>query len=242
MSNGFVRVLFGEDYSAGYPYRRHNMDREIDSIMKNKYTTDFIAYVFGERNFKKLVDKGVNCVLADKKPIVFTSRRSYMHKAIAIEAAFDEFDEIVYLDWDCVPTRPLPDNFWESLQSRDVFQCPLYKCTRRVHTWRTGRIPPKLVSGGCFMYMRDKSLPSVFLDWATGTGEMSRTLPNQWNDETYYSRYLDDLMGGWDDGKGEYKYDEYFERFEPLYCHHRKTVFKDKMELACFKHPVKVGR
>jgi len=232
MSKAFIRALFGE-YGKDYPQHRGNLDIEINAIVKNKYTEHFVTYVMGVSNYEALQDKGLDCVLIDDRPMVL--KESFVNKIVCLKAAMEDYDEIVFLDWDCVPVKKLPDNFWNIMVSKESIQCPLYRCTRRVNTWRTGRIQPKILSGGFFVYVRDKNIPSTLLEWY----DEPVNLPNKWTDETYYSKYIDNMMGGCDDGKGKFKYDEYMERFDPMVCNSRRSSFKNIMTDYCFYHPKK---
>lgn len=199
--------------------------------MGDKYLSPFVSYVFGIDNYKYLVDLGLECKLVDEKCLI--RPQPMIHKIIGIQAALKDFDEVVCLDWDCAPTAMLPADFWDILGQKDVIQCPLYQCTRKVNHWREGRIPPKLLSGGFFVYMRDKQIPDILLDW-----DLNRQFRNKWADETFYSLYIDELMGGWQDEKTKnYRFDEYFRRFEPSMCGHVKASFEK--ENVCFYHPVK---
>jgi len=233
MSRSFIRVLFGDYSETKYPFHRGVIDGHIKNRLKDKYSHPFVSYVMGSDNFKVLTDLGLDCVLVDEKPLLI--KHALVHKIIGLEAALKDFDEVVLLDWDCAPTAPLTDNFWDVLNSKDVIQCPMYKCPRAVNTWRSRRIPPKLLSAGFFVYMRDKEIPGKLLKWINDT-----ELINRWSDETYYSKYIDDLMGGWQDPKTlGYKYDEYLRRFEPSMCNHVKATFHNDKSDVCFYHPVK---
>ena len=234
---GIIRVIYGDVSGDGHGESRlrANLDKDIDRALSNEDIGDFTTYVFGINNLKVLEEKGLNCVLVDERPRVL-ERRHYCNKIIALDRAMEDFDEILYLDWDTIPTKPLPDNFWDVLRSKDVIQCPLYKCTRGVNAWRTGRIPPKLLSGTYFVYIRDRSVLELPLAWATHQIELPKPFGPKWADETYFSRYIDSLMDSWDSPHVDVYKKEYLPRFEPLLCWHRFSIFKDMMENMCFKH------
>jgi hypothetical protein len=230
-----IRALFGDRSKNKYPFHRSSIDAHIRGRLMDKYASPFVTYVLGLDNFKQLSKMGVNCVLVDEKPLL--ANHSLVNKIVLLEAAMKDYDEVVLLDWDCAPTTYLPNDFWTILGKKEVIQCPLYKCPRRVNTWRNGRIPPKLLSAGFFVYLRDKNIPSILLKWGDKV-----ELPNKWSDETYYSKYIDELMGGWEgETKDSYNMNKYLKYFDPLICGHLKSCFREYKTNTCFYHPVKHG-
>ena len=242
---GMIRVLFGtkgEKYT--WSGRRGHINKEILYIKDHELTSDFRVYVFGVDNYSQLIDLGLDCVLLDKKPLVLPPRKALLHKVLALEAAFDDFDDVVLLDWDCIPIVKLPNNFWDILRSKDVIQAPLCKARGGVHLWRQHRYANKLTMGGCFVYMRDKSVASTVLDWALNNYPYD--IGQKWLEETYYCRYVEELMGGWESTgeRWDYKMDEYLKRFEPLLCqvnhcayyHTIDEIRKKSGVMPCFEH------
>lgn len=227
----FIRVLWGEGRGR-YPNHRSKLDFQIKKIINNCYTVPFVTYVYGANNFSVMKDMGLECKLIDSKPIAVSPKKSLVHKILALNEAMNDFNEVVLMDWDCSPITPLPSDFWQELGKKDVIQCPLYKCPRRVNTWRSGRVPPKILSGGFFVYLRDRAVSSELVKWTNG----NISLPNTWSDEIFYSKYIDDMMSGWDDGKNNFKTKEYFKRFQPKWCNNRSSCFKPEPK-ACFYHP-----
>ncbi len=69
MKRCFIRGVWGiYDNSHRLLARRGKIDADIDRILKNQFNEPFITYVMGEDNFKKLNEKGLNCVLMNKEP------------------------------------------------------------------------------------------------------------------------------------------------------------------------------
>jgi len=189
---------------------------------------DFVCYTFGEKNHNNLLEAGVNSVLLDTRPHVYPFH--FRHKLDIYKAAMEEYDEIVFFDWDCNLKEGKSfdsDAFWKSVRSKDVVQCTLYRWKRAVCQWRDKRHDQSYIMNSSFFYMRDKSLP------ATLTSKYD-TLPNKkwWrgNDETVTSYCIDELMGGW---KGEDYWMEHFE--SELYYQGCNPVFKKKPN-AMFNH------
>ena len=256
---GIIRVVYGDIDGDGHGESklRKALNKDIDRALSNEDIGDFTTYVFGIDNLKKLEKKGLNCVLVDERSRV-VERRHYCNKLIGIDRAMEDFDEVVYLDWDTIPIKPLPDNFWDVLRSKDVIQSPLVKVRRPQSMWRTGRILPKLTIGGFFYYIRDRSVLELPLAWATHQIELPKPFGPKWNDETYVARGIDNLMNNWRKDYLEmplkqYDYlemplkqymEEYLRRFEPLFCRQERVrghyaVFLDKMENACFSHNIR---
>jgi hypothetical protein len=51
---------------------------------------------------------------------------NFLHKIIALEKAMEMYDEILFLDWDCLAIKPIDKNFQDLLRSRGNIQIPLY--------------------------------------------------------------------------------------------------------------------
>lgn len=197
----------------------------MKTIYSNPFNTDFVVYVMGTDNYNQVKQYGSKCVLVNKDPFMFDIvRHQYRHKLEIIKMAMEEYDEILYLDWDCIPQKKLPNNYWDILGKKEVFQANLqiYHC-RKCH-WRKSDI--RKVPNGGFIYIRDKSIPSKVIKlWESIGGD---------NDEPSWAKFTDDYVGGWQG------IEKYWELFEPTLCNlHRdspysKDLLKSKNE--CFKH------
>jgi len=168
--------------------------------MKNPYNEPFKVYVFGEENYKMCVDLGFDCKLLDERPIVWDmDKEQFRHKLEVFDKALEDFDEIVFLDWDTLPVKPLPENFWDKMQEKASFQSPLIQYRRRKALWR-GRIDSRKLSSASFVYLRDKSITEGFI-------EKWEKMGRPWSEEIVMSRYMDESNGGW---KGlEYYWDNH---------------------------------
>ena len=232
MTRALVRVLYGEPNNPKHDYcgSRNRVDKDIRNVFKTQDTCEpFYTYVLGEKNFNYLKSVGIkNLVMANKEDYVFPGAGNYSNKVMGMKYALSDFDEIVFLDWDTVQTKPFPSDFWESFREKEVIQTPIYKCPRNVIDWRkVGRWRGKYLSSGSFVYMRDKTIPDKLIKMMEDP-----KIPNRWSDETFISKYTDDLSGGWEG------IEKYFKNFEPKWCLLKRSVFRDKKD-ACFFHPIK---
>lgn len=85
-----------------------------------------IVYVWGEDNEKFFKERGYETRLVTiQDPCKIDHTNYLIRKLIALDLALQEFDEVIFLDWDCYILRELDDNFYEYLNSKPI-QCPLY--------------------------------------------------------------------------------------------------------------------
>lgn len=228
IKRAFVRALWGVyDDSNRLLARRKRMDQDMKKIKKNKYNEPFITYVFGKDNYEHALSFGFNCVLIDKNPAPFDLiQHQYRHKLEVLQYAMEEdgYDEIMFLDWDCIPQKKIPSNFWDIMGQKEIIQANLQIYHRRKATWRD-RETRKIPNAG-FLYLRGKELPSKII-------EKWEIKPHQ-SAEPPLARLTDEMTGGW---KGK---DKYWELFEPDFCNlHRASPFpKEKLQSKniCFIH------
>jgi len=247
MRGTFVRGIWGDITKNGI--RDGKMRRDIDAIKNNAYNEPFVVYVFGRENFNVLMEEGFESVLIDEEPVRYDmSKQLYRHKLDIIEKASADLGEIIFLDWDCVPTAPLPQDFWDKMKLKAPFQANLFqyrtkKCLWRDCDWR------KVCNGG-FLYLREPQIAIDFqknykelLEWveekrrqreAVGKALRFREEALMFDDEPAITKWVDDFMGGW---KGK---EEYWDKFEPDFCNLRKKsaypmeMLKGKHQ--CFLH------
>jgi hypothetical protein len=238
MSKSFIRVLYGNSTSRGYPNHRPEITRHIQNTIENEHKVDFVTYVFGQENYDILSEMGLPAVLCRSESI--DTKHSLTQKIEALTYALKDFDEVVLMDWDCMATKPLPECFWDDLGKKEDIQCPLYKCPRSVVKWRQGRYIKKMLAGGFFVYLRNREIADELFHWVKSP---DFRIPNGWSDEMYYSRYIDNLMGfdgQWETPMNHNDYANlYHQRFEPSGCFHKTSCFKDEHRGACFVHPRK---
>ena len=229
MKRGFIRALYGIfDNSNRILSQRFRISKDIDNIRGNLNNEPFVTYVFGEDNYKELTNKGFNCVLIDKNPQVFDLvKHCHRHKLEAIRYAMenDGYDEIVLLDWDCVPLKKIPSSFWNDLGRKEVFQACLQAYRRPKCLWRSrDRV---IVPNGGFVYIRDRSIPEKVIKAWNIVGQPD-------NEEIAYAKVVDEMTSGW------IGVDKYCERFEPIFCnlHKNSPVSQEvlKSKDVCFMH------
>ena len=241
MRRGFVRVLWGEflsddlsnlsDLEQQYNFkfdkenkiliRRFKIEDDIKKCMQKEFIEPFTVYTFGEKNHKQLTDMGIKSVLIHKEPYKYTPIKGiYKHKIDAWQYIMNDFDEVVFLDWDTYLTKPLPVDFWERMNKKEIFQAVLGKYkTARIH-YRTDLKSNHLIPLGAFVYMRDKSIPEKLTKYNVGS--------NAWSCEPAYAQLTDELSGGW---QGIQKY---WELFEPEFYATKISPYKF---LKGFKKP-----
>ena len=207
--------------------RRSKIDSDIQLIQDNKFNEPFIVYVYGKDNYDKMKSLGLDCALVDPNPAPFDQvKYVYRHKLELIKYAMeaDGYDEIIYLDWDCIPQKKLPDNFWDEFQKKGSIQACLQQYRRRKCLWRQDDV--RKVPNGGFVYLRDKTIPSQVI-------KIWETMPQD-NDEPAWAKFIDNMMGGW---KGM---DEFWKTYETPFCNlHRMSPYPIdllKSKDLCFIH------
>lgn len=237
MKRGFIRGVWGIfDQSHRIKARRFRVDNNIKEALANPHSPESKTYVFGKENYDGLVKLGVNNLhLLQNEEFKFDLiKHQYRHKLELIQYAMekDGYDEIIYLDWDCYPTKQIPSDIWDTLAKKESIQANLI-CYHRVKCpWRN-EDRRKLPNGG-FLYIRDKTLPSkAIAHWDK--------IPQD-NDEIAWAKVVEDLMGGtW---KGM---QEYWDRFEPMMCNlHKSSPFEGepcyRSKNICFIHRQGAGK
>jgi len=206
MKRGLIRALWG--FCGDHPFlqRKIRVDRNIQEIANSKFKMPFITYVMGTDNFNTLKSMGFDCVLINENPAPFDPiNHKYRNKLEAIKYAMevDGYDEMVYLDWDCAPKRHMDENFWKILNQKEKIQANLQFYRRPKAFWRND--DQRKISNGGFLYLRDKTIPSKVIKIWEEVGKPD-------NDEIAWTKYIDDLNGGW------VGTEKYFKLFEPLVC------------------------
>jgi len=204
MKSKFIRTLWGEyDASDKNKHRRKKMEVDIKLLLQNPYKVEFKTYVFGKDNFSFLQDHGIeDCELIDTKPIVWDmATQQFRHKIEAFKRGIEEFDEIVFLDWDCQAIKPLPCLFWEKLRELEKIQAVLRMYKRRKAYWR--KKDQRKIPCASFVYINDVKVGQDLVDLWENMGK-------PWSEEIVIMKYMEQLSGGsW---KG---IDYYWDNFEP---------------------------
>ena len=235
MKRSFVRLVWGDCTVNGLRGGKLLKDIQYSIEVEN---FDCAVYVLGKDNCKLLTEMGLTCVLINDSPYVYDVEvQQYAHKLYLINCAMDDFDEMAYLDWDCRAIKNVPDNVWNILNKKEVFQANLLQYRTKKCLWRTEE-KRKTCNGG-FLYMRDKAIPAQFIknynelyEWTmqqqTKRQSMGKDLRFRekcliFDDEPAITKYVDDLTNGW------CGVDYYWNNFEPDICNlQRKSAFSDE--------------
>jgi len=210
MKRGFIRCVWGiYDNSHRITARRTKIDTDIQRIKQCQFNEPFRVYVYGKDNFERMKKENFDCVMIDKRPNPFDLiKHQYRHKLELIRYAMekDNYDELVYLDWDCVPQKKLISDFWEKCSQRGPIQACFQQYHRKKCFWRS--IDQRKVPNGGFLYIRDKTLPDRAIKYW-------EAMPQD-NDEPAWAKLIDELMGGWKDSPACLK--KYWDIHETYYC------------------------
>jgi len=213
----FVRTLWGTDG------RRLKMNRDIQYVLKAKYSFDFITYVYGKDNFKQLTDLGFSCKLLSEEDRIYPSKQEFGHKINTWKEASKDYEKFVYLDWDVFLMRQLPNNFDELFIGKD-FMATLRIYHNRKTTWRKEH--QRKVPCASWCYFGKKSVANtIHKIW-------KRDLKRCWREELALAKYTEL------NNKLDLNY--YYTMFESigLFCL-RNSVYRDIDHNTLFKHQTK---
>lgn len=219
MKTAFVRAIWGDRL---IPRSRVKTIMDLNEALNQPLQIPFVCYSFGRQNTQMLRSLGLAPTELSRHGIVnfFGALRRnptpcprfhkgqyfhpspirnwgvsmWRHKLVAIEAALQDYDQIVWLDWDAKLLRRLPANFWDRIADGGVVQGSLRQYKKPRCLWRRshGR---RLVPGGAFIAVRGRDTIGELL-------EIQAQHPFE-DDEITLARFVDQRMGGWVD---EYKY------------------------------------
>jgi len=227
MKRSFIRVLWGEQPEPYYDFgcidkpdekvldlklrRRIKINNDIRKTLKRSIQLPFVTYIFGKNNYEQINKLGLECKLMDEKNSLY-GKHQYKHKLDAFVYAMEDFDEIIFLDWDTKLEKELPSDFWEQMYQKDIFQASLwkYEISKVKHRNRNAN---KYCPSGGFVYIRNKSIPKRLI-------ELWEDAPNKWSEEPSFALLTDELMNGWKGLK------EYWDRFEPDCYSARKSPYR----------------
>lgn len=242
----FIRGLWGEAADSEYP--THTLPAtlyEIDkSLQKTHQPQPTTVYCWGDANFAFLQSRGANTVLASHEPIANYSGNPktprgeidsmgrinfglsmWRHKLESFRLALQQYEHVIWLDWDVHQIRPLPTDFWSTLAKGQPIQAVLRQYRRPQCPWRL--LGKRIVVHGAFVYCRSLLLIERTID-------VHAQHFSYYTDETAISFVIDELLGGWP-GINEYRN----AGFSPsCYDQRKKYVHPDPM----YQHPDPVFR
>lgn len=216
IKRSFIRGIWGiyDNQNVKAYTRRPKIDNDIQLSLVNPYAPKCKVYVFGEDNFKKLTDMGFDTLLIDKKPICWDMQKEqYRHKIEIWKYGLVDYDEVVFLDWDCVPLCPIPKDFWDNLAKGPKIQATIYMYKLRRAFFRPSN--ERKLSASTFVYMREKDIANKVIETWERVGR-------PWQEEIALSKYIDELDGGW---KGIDNYKKYEPLYHILFWHYDKKFY-----------------
>lgn len=128
MDMKIIRCLWGKDNHQFF-------EKNLNSYHTECHETKTFDDKHGLNNQMVIVWDEINCKLMEKlgyqyhymgPSLNFNRDFNFYHKLLAIERAMDLYDEILFLDWDCLIQKPLDDNFYSLIRSKGDVQIPLY--------------------------------------------------------------------------------------------------------------------
>jgi hypothetical protein len=126
--------------------------------------------------------------LEDDSPACNTINGQWRRKVISMRRTLEEHEQVLWLDIDCVLTRPIPPDFWRLLARGAALQAPLQEHDRRHAFFRQGNAARYLIGGWCW-YCRETSILDRLL-------EIMDEHPD-FIDEHALSFAIDEMTGGW---------------------------------------------
>jgi hypothetical protein len=227
MKRMFVRGLWGNELIHE---RKYNTNREMVEIYNNKYNEDFVVYVYGKENYELCTKIGHKCILIDDNPSPYDLiKHHYRHKLEILKIAMQDYDEIIFIDWDCIPQKKVPVDFWNIMGKREIIQANLTRYRASKANWREDKYARRLIPNAGFLYLRDKSLPDKIINY---WGEIDQTFAA--SAEPPLAKLVDEITGGWKN------LDTYWDLFEPDFCNvkGRSPYKSDKLKTKdiCFIH------
>jgi hypothetical protein len=203
MSRMCIRALWGiyEHDGRRFYKRRSRQDHCIKMVKINPTSLPFCCYTFGEDNHKFLIDNGVDSRLVDKRAIIWDMEtEQFRHKLEVLKCGLSDYDEIIFMDWDCLAIRPFTDDMWDKVGKGEDIKAILRMYKRRKATWRKGDM--RKIPEASWVYLRGKQVGDDLIDtWE----KMNRP----WSEEIVLAKYTDERLGGWQGVEA------YWDNFEP---------------------------
>jgi hypothetical protein len=122
----FIRAFWGD-----LTTEHQKFIGEIRKCATNKSLNE-IVYVWGETNNKFIKSLGYDTVMVSKDSTevgaeTILDPMFWFHKYKAIQLALNDFDDIIFMDWDVDYIKPVDDVFYEKIKEKNSkLQIPLY--------------------------------------------------------------------------------------------------------------------
>ena len=240
----FIRGVWGDLFNPDKtPTVLH---QEIKLNIENKYQVPCTTYVFGQNNEKHINDLGIKTKLLDKRNWVWDKTTElFRHKLELYKIGMEEFDEIVYLDWDVLQLQPLLTDYWENLYKKEKIQGHIHRRRRGTCPWRKFNFwKNRLINAG-ILILRDKDLPNLFVKtWNEIDNDKFMKMNEdksfwRFNDEIIIQYVLDHQYGLVEKNKDKrFVANEWIKRFEPedSLLSSFRALDKDADNRTCFNH------
>ena len=222
MSQAIIRGIWGH----GKGHSDGLLEHTIRDSKQNGDPVDKV-YCFGEQNRQLLQRCGYKPDMLDSEPCIAVTkpekndgfrmshrgygRSGWWHKTKILEVATQEFDHVLWQDFDVRLKKPLPRNFWEELKSKASFRAPLaVQRTALKGAWwripvdkrgkrRPKKQPPRtkisiakqaqIIPAGGYLYIRGHAVAKKLLGL--------HSLYQDWNGQPVFALYIDQLYGEW---------------------------------------------
>jgi len=131
-----VRTFWGDLHRMGDRYPNQIKNAVNDNLNE-------MVYVWGTDNFEYLTNLGYTCELISEENYnfdlasdhTFYDFKSLNHKLFVLNLALQEWDEILFLDWDCKFVGELDNDFYRLLKEGSSLQIPLYTYPKKSLQW-----------------------------------------------------------------------------------------------------------
>jgi len=123
----FIRSFWGD--------LSHHNNRHIHEINKiaNSKRLNEIVYVWGIENYEFITSLGFETIKMSDNPTQFgedylkNTSTFFTHKFEALRRGLMEYDEVIFLDWDCQQIKDIDDIFYTKLKiNENKIQFPFY--------------------------------------------------------------------------------------------------------------------
>jgi len=243
MKRAIIRALWGSFYGFDSDITTPKPSKLLNEI-KSQSECELCkteVYVFGTWNCNFLKSLKYNPVqISEKNSIWDMKTELYRHKLEVLKCAMTDYDEIVYLDWDCIPQKTITDDIWGILGKKESLQANLQLYKSKKCLWR--KVDQRKTCNGGFIYIRDKNIPDLLIKNWDGFKKFTDEQANKrrernlelrereksliYNDEPSLSMYVDSAMGQWNGSE------DYWNHYEPEICNLKTKSAYDKDRLS----------
>jgi len=217
MNRAFIRCYYGieDPNNESRLIKRHTkIKNDIRRIQNSKYQIPFITYCMGKDNYEYIKAQGFDCVkICDEEYKYDLTTNQYRNKLECIKAAFSDFTELTYLDWDVYMQKELPSNYWDACRSKELIQGCFQNYRHIKCNWRKNY--QRTVLNGGFLYLGWRGIIEQAIDI------YDSKFNNQPNDELAYTYLIEQINKGFDL--------EIMNKYESDFCRlHKNAVIQKK--------------